>query len=292
MEYTAELKKYASVPTVAQVAAAVAEAGKKVGANSNADVYKRCFACLDLTSLGVADSRASVAAFAGKAARLRGDFPSLPHVASVCVFPSFVDAAGLAVGDSDIPITAVAGGFPFPYTYVEVKMLEVAMAVENGADEVDVVMNVGEFLDGNIEEAGSEIELLVDEAGEDVVLKVIIESGVLGTPENIYKAALLACHAGADFVKTSTGKASVSATPEAAVAMCVAIRDYYKATGRKVGFKAAGGVKTAGDAVMYYTIVQNILGEEWLLSSLFRLGASSLANELISTIEGKEVKYF
>jgi deoxyribose-phosphate aldolase len=198
----------------------------------------------------------------------------------------------VGLGSSNIAITSVAGGFPASQTFIEVKMLEVAMAAESGADEVDVVINVGEMLTGDYDRMANTLEVLRGEIDDEVVLKVIIESGALRTPELIYKASLLAMMAGADFVKTSTGKTDVSATPEAAVVMCQAIRDYYEATGRKVGFKVAGGVRTAEQAALYYTIVEEILGAEWLNPSLFRIGASSLANNLISAIEGHEIKYY
>ena len=292
MEYTTKLSQYTVIPSDAEVAAVVADAVKRSASNRTAEVFKTCFSCIDLTSLNTTDSRRSIAEFASKAVNFKGDFPDVPNVASICVYPSFVDVVGLAVGDSNIAITSVSGGFPSSQTYIEVKMLETAMAVENGADEIDIVFSVGEFLDGQVEVAGNEVEILAGEVGEDVVLKAIIESGELKTPENIYKASVLAMCAGADFVKTSTGKVSVSATPEAAVTMCFAIRDYYEKTGRKIGFKAAGGVRTADEAVLYYTIVESILGEEWLTPALFRIGASSLANNLLSAIEGREVKYF
>ena len=172
------------------------------------------------------------------------------------------------------------------------KALEVAMAVENGADEVDIVLNVGRMLTGEYDEAANEVEVIRTEMDEDVVLKVIIESGALKTPELIRKASLLSMLAGADFVKTSTGKIDVAATPEAAAVMCQAIKDYFEKTGRKVGFKAAGGVRTPEDAALYYTIVEEILGKEWLTTDLFRIGASSAANNLLSAIEGKEIKYY
>ena len=165
------------------------------------------------------------------------------------------------------------------------------MAVENGADEIDIVLNPGMMLSGHAAEAASEVEVLREEA-KDVVLKVIIESGALKTPELIRRASLVSMFAGADFVKTSTGKIDVAATPEAAFVMCHAIKDYYKETGRKVGFKAAGGVKTPEDAALYYTIVEEVLGAEWLTTDLFRIGASSAANNLISAIEDKDIKYF
>ena len=199
---------------------------------------------------------------------------------------------GLAVDGTPMRITSVAGGFPASQTFLEVKALEVAMAVENGADEIDIVLNVGRMLAGEYDEAANEVEVLRKECADDVVLKVIIESGALKTPELIRRAALLSMLAGADFVKTSTGKIDVAATPEAAVVMCTAIRDYYRRTGRKVGFKAAGGVRTAEDAVLYYTIVEEILGPEWLTPELFRIGASSVANALLTAIEGTPVKYY
>ena len=188
-------------------------------------------------------------------------------------------------------ITSVAGAFPASQSFIEVKALEVAMAIENGADEVDIVLNPGMVMAGHIDEAASEVELLREEA-KDVVLKVIIESGALKTPELIRRASLVSMFAGADFVKTSTGKIDVAATPEAAFVMCHAIKDYYNATGRKVGFKAAGGVRTPEDAALYYTIVEEVLGKEWLTTDLFRIGASSAANNLISAIVDKSTKYF
>ena len=153
------------------------------------------------------------------------------------------------------------------------------------------MLNVGKILSGEYDEAANEIEVLREES-EDATLKVILETGALATPENIYNAALLAMAAGADFIKTSTGKIDISATPEAAVVMCKAIKEYYDKTGRKVGFKAAGGIRTAEDAVLYYTIVKDILGEEWLTTELFRIGASSAANNILSAIEGKQICYF
>ena len=214
------------------------------------------------------------------------------NVASICIYPPFVETVGLAVDDTPMRITSVAGGFPSSQTFLEVKMLETAMAVENGADEIDIVINVGKMLEGHYDEVANEVEVLRGEAGEDVVLKVILETGALKTPELIRRAALLAMFAGADFVKTSTGKIDVAATPEAAVVMCRAIRDYYDKTGRMVGFKPAGGVRSAADAVLYYTVVREILGERWLTPQFFRIGASSVANALLSAIVGEPVKYY
>ena len=291
MEYSTKLQEYAPAPTVEEVAAKVEAARVAAKANENVDVYKFCYSTIDLTTLACTDSVESVTRFARRAAEFYLDYPHIPNVASICVYPPFVETVGLAVDGTPMRITSVSGGFPASQTFLEVKVLETAMAIENGADEIDIVINVGELLEGRLDEMASEIEVLREEAS-DVVLKVIIESGALKTPELIRKASLLSMMAGTDFVKTSTGKIDVAATPEAVVVMCEAIRDYYEKTGRKVGFKAAGGVRTAEDAALYYTIVEQTLGKEWLTPELFRIGASSVANNLISAIEGKEIKYF
>ena len=219
-------------------------------------------------------------------------FPHIPNVASICIYPPFVETVGVAVDGTDMRITSVAGGFPSSQTFLEVKALEVGMAIENGADEIDIVLNVGKMLTGHYDEAASEVETIRAETDRDVVLKVIIESGALRTPELIRRASLLSMLAGADFVKTSTGKIDVAATPEAAVVMCRAIRDYFEKSGRRVGFKAAGGVRTPEDAALYYTIVEEILGPDWLTTDLFRIGASSAANNLLTAIERHPVKFF
>ena len=292
MEYANHLNQYAPAQSEAQVAEEVARLKEAARSNENAEVYRFCYSAIDLTTLSCNDSVASVTEFARKAAEFNERFPHIPNVASICIYPSFVETVGLAVDGTPMRITSVAGGFPAAQTFLEVKALEVAMAIENGADEVDIVLNVGRMLTGEYDEAANEVEVIRAETDPEVVLKVIIESGALKTPELIRKASLLSMFAGADFVKTSTGKIDVAATPEAAVVMCHAIRDYYEKTGRKVGFKAAGGVRTPQDAVLYYTIVREILGEEWCTTDLFRIGASSAANNLLSAIEGHEVKYF
>ena len=210
--------------------------------------------------------------------------------ASVCIPPCHVPGAKRYVGDKMKICTVI--GFPNGYMSTAAKAFEAADAVANGADEIDIVINVGKMLEGHYDEVANEVEVLRGEAGEDVVLKVILETGALKTPELIRRAALLAMFAGADFVKTSTGKIDVAATPEAAVVMCRAIRDYYDKTGRMVGFKPAGGVRSAADAVLYYTVVREILGERWLTPQFFRIGASSVANALLSAIVGEPVKYY
>ncbi len=283
MEYEHQLKEYAPSIDEKRVAELVAQAQKDAPKNQNAEVYKTCFGSIDLTTLTETDSDVSVERFVSDAVALPRKH-GVPHVASICVFPTFVDTVGLGVEGTEIGVTSVAGGFPSSQTFLEVKMLEVSMAVENGADEIDVVINVGEMLQGEYNQMANDLEMLRHEAGEDIIFKVILETASLRSAELIRRAALLAMFAGADFVKTSTGKNSGGATPEAAVTMCLAIEEYYKKTGRKVGFKAAGGIRTAEDAALYYTIVENILGKEWLNPSLFRLGASALADNLIEAI--------
>ena len=292
MEYTPTLRNFGPAPTADEVSALLEKIGPQARRNCRTEVYKRCFGCIDLTSLGATDSRRSIGEFTRKAIELPRHFPEAGSVASICVYPVFVETVGLAAGDSNMAITSVSGGFPSSQTYLEVKMLETAMAIENGADEIDIVISIGEMLDGEYDLAGNEIETLRAEIGDDAILKVILESGTLSDPELIHKAATIAMEAGADFIKTSTGKNGIAATPEAAVAMCLAIRQFAEKTGRKVGFKAAGGISTAESAALYYSIVEEILGEEWLTPERFRIGASSLANNLLSEIEGREIKYF
>lgn len=292
MEYANRLKEYAPAASDAQVADKVARIRQAAVRNHNKEVYKFCYSAIDLTTLSCTDSVTSVTQFARRATEFYEAFPHLPNVASICVYPAFVETVGLAVDGTPLRITSVGGGFPAAQTYLEVKALEVAMAVENGADEVDIVLNVGRMLTGEYDEAANEVEVIRAEMDGDIVLKVIIESGALKSSDLIRKASLLSMLAGADFIKTSTGKIDVAATPEAAVVMCRAIKDYFEKTGRKVGFKAAGGVRSAEDAALYYTIVEEILGREWLTTDLFRIGASSAANNLLSAIEGCEVKFF
>ena len=292
MEYSNNLKKFGAGLPAGQVDKIVAGIRPLAEKNRNTEVYKRCFGFIDLTSLNSTDSHERIERFVTKAVEFPNRFSGIPGVASVCIYPAFVETAGLVISDSKMAITSVTGGFPASQTYLEVKMLETAMAVENGADEIDVVISIGEFLNGEYDLMGNEIETLRKEIGDEITLKVILESGILAEPELIHRAAVIAMLAGADFIKTSTGKASVAATPEAAVVMCEAIRLFAAQTGRKVGFKAAGGISTPEDAALYYTIIQEILGEEWLTPERFRIGASSLANNLLSAIEGNPVHYF
>ncbi|MFI3331323.1 MAG: deoxyribose-phosphate aldolase [Rikenellaceae bacterium] len=292
MEYKSRLQGYSLELNDVQINDLADAARNDVEENLTEENLKTCFSCLDLTSLSCIDSIESITEFASKVALFKNNFKQVPSVASICVFPNFVDVVGLALGNSTVAITSVSAGFPTSQTFLEVKMLETAMAVESGADEVDIVMNLGGFLSGDFDCTASEIEMIKDEVGEDVTLKVILETGELKDADKIYQASILAMLSGADFIKTSTGKTPVSATPFAAVVMCQAIKDFYSATDRKVGIKIAGGVKTSQDAVTYYSIVKMLLGEDWLNPSLFRIGASSLANSLLSDISGESVSYF
>ena len=293
MEYAALLEKYTPVASDDLVKSIVAKAKAEMDRNRNEEVYKFCFGALDLTTLNNNDSVRSVAEFVKKAVDVPTRFPNVPNVSSICVYPSFVDIVGLGVEGTDIAVTSVAGGFPTAQTFLEVKMLEVAMAVENGADEIDVVMNAGEMVEGDFARLANDLEMLCNEAGKEVIFKVIIESGMLTKPEEVYRASLLAILSGADFVKTSTGKSAYGATPKSVMVICNAIKDYYLQTGINVGIKIAGGVRTVDDAVLYYTLVENLLGREWLTPSLFRFGASApLANALLSAITGEEQHYF
>lgn len=293
MDYSVLLEKYAPVASDSIVDAVVAKAKAEMERNRNEEVYKFCFSALDLTSLSGSDSVRSIAAFVKKAVDVPTRFPGMPNVSTICVYPSFVDIVGLGVAGTNIGVTSVAGSFPAAQTYLEVKMLEVAMAIENGADEIDVVMNAGEMVEGEFDRLANDLELLCKEAGQEVTFKIIIESGMLDSAEEVYRASLLAIFSGADFVKTSTGKSQYGATPRSVMVICNAIKDYYLQTGINVGIKIAGGIRTVDDAVLYYTIVENMLGKEWLTPSLFRIGASApLANALISAITGTTEPYF
>lgn len=250
------------------------------------DTLLRCLACTDYTTLKETDSPRSVTAFANHALELAA--AGLPPVATICVYPSLVDAVGVALAEApagsageNIGITAVCGAFPSGQTYMEVKMLECAMAIENSADEIDVVINVGAMLSGDYDLAESEVAMIREEIEGDAALKVILETGSLADPELIYRASMLAMEAGADFIKTSTGKTPISATPAAAVVICRAIKDFERSCSRKVGIKVAGGIRTPQDAVLYHTIVAQELGAEWLTPSLFRIGASRLVDALV-----------
>ena len=264
---------------------------KHIDENDNIDVKKQIFHCIDLTSLRCTDTEESIMKFTEKVNEFVDKYPDLENVAAICVYPNMAEIVNDTLEADDVKIACVSGGFPSSQTFMEVKVAETAMALHTGAEEIDIVMPVGKFLCGDYEGMCDEISELKDICGEKP-LKVILETGALMTASNIKKAAILAMYSGADFIKTSTGKEAISATPEAALVMCEAIREYYKETGRKVGFKAAGGIDTVKKALAYYTIVKEVLGEEWLNNGLFRIGTSRLANLLLADITGEEIKFF
>lgn len=258
--------------------------------NNTTEVYKRCFNSIDLTSLKETDTEEEIRSMVEKVNNFEENFPDIPNVGAICVFPSMVSTVKATLTEP-VGIAAVSAGFPASQTFIEVKVAETAMCVMEGATEIDVVISVGKFLAGKYDEVFEELTE-IKSACPDAHLKVILETGALKTAANIKKASVLAMAAGADFIKTSTGKIPVAATPEATFIMCTAIKDWNEKTGAKVGYKPAGGIATAEDAVKHYTLVKEILGDEWLNNKQFRFGASSLANKLLSSIRQEEVKYF
>ena len=264
---------------------------ENVAKNSTKEVYEFLLNTIDLTTLSTTDNRDRVAAFTKRVNDFEAEFPQLKNVAAICVYPNFAEVVRMNLEVSEVNIAAVAAGFPSSQTFTEIKVAETAMAVAAGANEIDIVINVGEFLTGEYQEMCETISECKS-ACREAHLKVILETGALSSASNIMKASILSMYADADFIKTSTGKMEPAATPEAAYVMCKAIKAYYEKTGRKVGFKPAGGIVTPEDAVIYYSIVKEVLGEEWLSNEWFRLGASRLANNLLSEIVGKEIKFF
>lgn len=291
-KYIATLAKYDTQlndsNVVAQTAAII---DAKVAENNTEEVKKFLFSCIDLTTLNTTDSDENVLKFTQNVNRFEEEFPDMKNVAAICVYPCFAEIVRDTLEVEEVKIACVAGGFPSAQTFIEVKVAETAMAIMDGADEIDIVIPVGKFLSGNYEEMCDEIEE-IKATCKDKKLKVILETGALKSAENIKKAAILAMYAGADFIKTSTGKQQPAATPEAAYVMCQAIKEYYEKTGNKIGFKPAGGINSVNDALTYYTIVKEVLGEEWLNNALFRIGTSRLANLLLSDILGEEKQYF
>ncbi len=264
--------------------AKVKEAIDESEKNYKVDVLKKIFGLMDLTTLNSTDTKAKVNEMCLKVNNFQKEYPSFPNVAALCVYPSLVPAAKESLTIKGVGIASVAAGFPSSQTYLEVKILESKMAIENGASEIDIVISIGEFLSGNFQLVYDEIAAIKAAIG-DKHLKVILETGALVDPFKIWEASVVAMNAGADFIKTSTGKIQPAATVVAAVVMVEAIKQFNKITGKKVGFKPAGGISKGHDAVIYYTIVKQILGDEWLNSEYFRIGASSLANSLLCEVE-------
>ena len=291
-KYEAALALYETNLSDDEVKAKTAQIIEKyVAENNTLEVKKFLFNCIDLTTLKTEDSEESVLKFTERVNDFEDKYPDLKNVAAICVYPCFAKIVSQSLEVEDVNIACVSAGFPSSQTFTEVKVAETALALADGATEIDIVISVGKFLSGDYEGMCDEIEEIKNICGERH-LKTILETGALKTAENIMKASILSMYSGADFIKTSTGKQEPAATPEAAYVMCRAIKAYYEQTGRKVGFKPAGGINSVNDALVYYTIVKEVLGEEWMGNHLFRLGTSRLANLLLSEIVGENVKFF
>ena len=286
------LSKYNCNISDADVAAAVKKIiDEKVPENNTEDVKRFMFGSIELTTLTTQDSAESVLKLVEKVNKFAHEYPQMPHVATIVTYPRFTKLVCDSLEVDGVIPTCVSGAFPSSQALIEIKIAETSMAVRDGAENVDIVMHVGEFLSGDYETVCEEIMEQKAACGE-VPMKVILETGDLGSAANIKKASILSMYSGADYIKTSTGKEKVSATPEAAYVMCQAIKEYYDETGIRVGFKPAGGINTVNDALTYYTIVKEVLGEEWLTNYYFRLGTSRLANLILSELAGKETKFF
>lgn len=275
----------------AVVAAEVKKIMEKSPEYATPEVYKFLFGSIDLTTLSTEDSENSVKEFTQRVNDFEEEYPQYDHVAAICVYSNFAEVVSSTLEVSGVDVAVVAGGFPSSQTFTAVKVADVALAVAGGANEVDVVMNLGYFRDGNYEDLCDEL-IELKHTAKGALLKVILETGALKTVESIRNASILAMWSDADFIKTSTGKIYPGASFEAAWIMCQCIKEYYQQTGRKVGFKAAGGIRTAEEAVQYYAVVKEVLGDEWLTHDLFRIGASSLANNLLAAITGEDKKFF
>ncbi len=292
-KYEEALSKYDLNISDAEVQSAVKEIiANKVPENDTPEVKKFLMGSIELTTLHTTDSETSVMKFTERVNDFDSTYPDLPHVATICVFPCFAKTVSQTLEVDGVEIACVSGSFPSSQALIEVKVAETALAVKDGATEIDIVMPVGKFIDEDYEGMCEDIQELKNTCGENVAMKVILETGCLKSAADIKKASLLSMYAGADYIKTSTGKEKVSATPEAAYVMCQAIKEYYDTTGIQIGFKPAGGINTVMDAVTYYTIVKEVLGEKWLTNKWFRLGTSRLANVLLSELLGKETKFF
>ena len=264
---------------------------EKVPQNDTPEVKRFMFGSIELTTLTTQDSAESVLQLVEKVNKFANEYPQMPHVATVVTYPRFTKLVSESLEVEGVIPTCVSGAFPSSQALIEVKTVETGLAIRDGAENVDIVMHVGEFLSGDYETVCDEIQQQKETCGE-VPMKVILETGDLGSCANIKKASLLAMYSGADYIKTSTGKEKISATPEAAYVMCQAIKEYYDETGVMVGFKPAGGINSVMDALIYYTIVKEVLGEKWLTNQWFRMGTSRLANLLLSEVIGEETKFF
>lgn len=291
-KYEQAFEKFDLSQTDEQVSAAM----RQLVANNrdkydNAEVLKQLLSTVELTTLKVTDSQESVLRFTENVNRFADEHPDLPPLATICVYPNFAKIVSESLEADGVKVACVVGGFPSSQTFIEIKTAETALAVHDGADECDMVLSVGTFQSGDYETCADEIAE-IKAACNEKPLKVILETGALKTAEAIKKASILSMYAGADFIKTSTGKIEVAATLEAAYVMCSAIKEYHALTGQYIGFKAAGGIKTTAEAIDFYTVVRELLGEDYIKQGLFRIGTSRLANLLVSDILGEDVKPF
>ena len=292
-KYDQALGKYNTDIKDEDIKAAVEDIiANKVAENDTVEVKKFLFGSVELTSLNTADTEEKILAMVEKVNSFAHDYTDMPHVATVVTYPSFTKLVRNTLEVDGVNIANVSGCFPSSQARMEVKVAETALAIQDGADEIDIVMPVGKFLSEDYEGVAEDIMELKSTCGEEIPMKVILETGDLLNCSNIKKASILSMYAGADYIKTSTGKEKISATPEAVYVMCTAIKEYFEETGNKIGLKPAGGLNTVQDALIYYTIVKEVLGKEWLTNKMFRLGTSRLANLLLSAVQGKEVKYF
>ncbi|MBF1626770.1 MAG: deoxyribose-phosphate aldolase [Prevotella sp.] len=291
-EYDQALEQYDLNITDEDVKAAVTKIiAEKVSENDNPEVKKFLLGSVELTTLSTADTEEKVLAMVEKVNKFDSEYPDLPHVAAVCAYPCFTKLIADSLEVDGVDITNVTGNFPSSQALLEVKTIETALAIKDGATQIDIVMPVGKFLSGDYEGVCDTIGELKQTCG-DVPMKVILETGDLRNARDIKTAAVLAMYAGADYLKTSTGKEKISATPESVYVLCQAIKEYHKKTGIQIGLKPAGGINTVMDAVIYYTIVKEVLGEKWLTNYWFRMGTSRLTNLLLSEIIGSETKFF
>ena len=286
------LKKYNLDITDEEVKEAVQKIiAEKVHENDTPEVKKFLMGSVELTTLKTTDSETSVMAFTEKVNKFEEAYPNLPHVATICVYPRFAKVVSETLEVEGVEVACVSGSFPSSQSLIEVKTIETQLAIKDGATEIDIVLPVGSMLEGDYETMVDEIQQQKEACGERD-MKVILETGCLKTAKNIKIASILSMYAGADYIKTSTGKLEPAATPEAAYVMCQAIKEYYQETGIMIGFKPAGGLNSVMDALIMYTIVKEVLGEKWLTNKWFRMGTSRLANLLLSEVVGEEVKFF
>lgn len=282
-KFSQAFSKYNMNVDSAWVKSVIEKAKKEILSGGDKETLKKIFSCIDLTTLKPTDNEDTVLAFVEKVNKMEDNYPDIPSVASICVYPCFAQIVSRSLEVESVKTCCVSGGFPSAQTFFEVKVAETSLAIHDGADEIDIVQNAGRILNEDYETLAEETDELKAVCA-DKTLKVILETGALGTLDNVKKAALIAMYSGADFIKTSTGKEVPGADPESFCVMCKTVREYADETGRNVGVKAAGGISTVDDALLYWTIAKIVLGKDWLNNTRFRIGASRLADTLLNEI--------